>query len=452
MSEPHQDPRPLREVFTVSRLNREVRALLEVSFPNLWIEGEISNLSRPASGHLYFSLKDANAQVRCAMFRMRNMHLPFRPEDGMQVLLRARIGLYEARGEYQLIVDHMEQAGDGALRRAFEALKQRLDKEGLFDSARKRPLPALPRCIGVVTSPTGAAIRDILTVLKRRFAAIPVVVYPVPVQGGDAGRQIAGAIRTAGERGECDVLIVGRGGGSLEDLWAFNEEPVARAIHGSPVPVVSAVGHEIDFTIADFVADRRAPTPSAAAELLAPDGAEWLARAVRLEQRLVQCTSRQFQRKAERLAWTRKRLKHPGRRLEEIAQRLDELDTRLARALRVRTREHQGRLRELYARLHRHTPLHRLHRMQLTGDELQRRLEGAMRQRLERFEVRLVGAARALDAVSPLATLSRGYAIVRRPDGPVVRSATELTPGEPVEARLGRGRLLCEVKEVFDES
>src|SRR5512141_1537339 len=253
--DPARNPVPQREIFTISRLNREARFLLERSLGAVWLEGEISNLSRPGSGHWYFSLKDEAAQVRCAMFRQRNLLVRFPVRDGMHVLARGRVSLYEARGEFQVVIDHLEEAGEGALRRRFEELKQKLQSEGLFDERHKQPLPALPRRIGVVTSPTGAAIRDILHILKRRFPAIPVLIYPVPVQGESAPREIAAAIRLAAARAECDVLIVARGGGSLEDLWAFNDERVARAIHASLIPVISGVGHEIDFTIADFVAD-----------------------------------------------------------------------------------------------------------------------------------------------------------------------------------------------------
>jgi exodeoxyribonuclease VII large subunit len=280
MAQASADPasRPLRErdVYTVSRLNREARGLVEGSLGSIWLEGEISNFARPGSGHWYFSLKDDAAQVRCAMFRQRNAGLGMVPKDGMQILVRARASLYEARGEFQLIVDHLEESGEGELRRRFERLKRQLAAEGLFDSARKRPLPRLPRRIGVVTSATGAAFRDILQVLRRRFAAVPVILYPVPVQGAGSAAQIAAAIALASARGEVDVLVVGRGGGSLEDLWSFNEEVVARAIVSCAIPVVSAVGHEVDVTIADLAADVRAPTPSAAAELIVPDTAEWM--------------------------------------------------------------------------------------------------------------------------------------------------------------------------------
>lgn len=439
---------PSRDIYTVSRLNAEARAVLEGSFPLLWVEGEISNLARPASGHWYFSLKDSAAQVRCAMFRQRNQLLRFKPQDGMHVLLRVRISLYEGRGEFQLIAEHMEEAGSGALQRAFEMLKLRLQNEGLFDAARKRPLPRLPRRIGVVTSPTGAAIRDILTVLARRFPAIPVVIYPVPVQGTGAGEQIAAAIRRAGERSECDVLIVGRGGGSLEDLWAFNEEVVARAIHASPIPIVSAVGHEVDFTIADFVADMRAPTPSAAAELLSPDRAEMHNQLLQLRLRLARSFQRQMLHKKRALEAAEKRLKHPGRRLQEIGQRVDEMEQRLARARHNLLRHAAARLAALHARLERHTPLYRVQALQARRNELQRRLHSATAQHLERMNRRLAQAAHALDTVSPLATLSRGYAIVTAADGSVLRTAAHTAPGAQVQARLGQGRLLCRVEGV----
>lgn len=445
-------PAPVREIYTVSRLNREARAVLEGNFAILWVEGELSNIARPRSGHVYFSLKDEFAQVRCAMFRMRAMNLNFSPRDGMQVVARVRVGLYEPRGDFQLVVDHMEEAGDGALRRAFEALKARLAKEGLFDEERKRPLPTMPQRIGVVTSPSGAAIRDILTVLKRRFPAIPVVIYPVAVQGEAAAGQIAGMIRLAGERDECDVLIVGRGGGSLEDLWAFNEEAVARAIHDSPIPVVSAVGHEVDVTIADFVADVRAATPSAAAELLSPDREAWLQRLQRVESRLRQVVQQQIHQRKQQLLWLGKRLKHPGRRLQEKAQRLDELEQRLAQAQRNLLRHRRSRLETLQARLQRHNPANRLQQLRQRESELQGRLQRAMSRRLENLQQRLAARAHALETVSPLATLSRGYAIVSEPkSGKVLRNSSEVKAGDTVHARLHHGGLLCRVEEIENE-
>ncbi|MCW8841307.1 MAG: exodeoxyribonuclease VII large subunit [Gammaproteobacteria bacterium] len=445
-------PRPLREIYTVSRLNREARAVLEGNFPLLWVEGEISNLARPRSGHIYFSLKDEFAQVRCAMFRMRAMHLGFTPKDGMQVVARVRVGLYEPRGDYQLVADHMEEAGDGALRRAFEALKQRLEKEGLFEEARKRALPIMPRRIGVVTSPSGAAIRDILTVLKRRFPTIPVVIYPVAVQGEGAANAIAAMVRQAGRRDECDVLIVGRGGGSLEDLWAFNEEAVARAIYDSPIPVVSAVGHEVDFTIADFVADVRAPTPSAAAELLSPDRETWLSRLQRVENRLTQLLQQQLRQRHQQLAWLGKRLRHPGQRLQEHAQRLDELELRLGQAERNLLRHRRAQLGTLQARLARHSPVSRLAQLQQHRQELQRRLYRAIGFQLQQLQQRLASQARALETVSPLATLSRGYAIVTEAQtGKVLQRSDEVKLGDTILARLRQGRLLCRIEEIENE-
>jgi exodeoxyribonuclease VII large subunit len=452
MPDKEMTTQPIREIYSISRLNREARAVLEGNFPLLWVEGEISNLTRPRSGHIYFSLKDEFAQARCAMFRMRAMNLGFSPKDGTQVVARVRVGLYEPRGDFQLVVDHMEESGDGALRRAFEALKLRLGNEGLFEESRKRPLPVLPRCIGVVTSPSGAAIRDILTVLKRRFPAIPVIIYPVAVQGEGAAREIAEAIRLAGRRKECDVLIVGRGGGSLEDLWAFNEEVVARAIHDSPLPVVSAVGHEVDFTIADFVADVRAPTPSAAAELLSPDREVWLNRLRRLEGRLVQILQQQLRQYRQQLLWLGKRLKHPGRRLQENAQRLDELEMRLLQAQRNEIRHKRARIETLQALLERHSPVVRLHQLQQVQRELARRLQQAMQLRLKQLQQRLAAQAHTLETVSPLATLSRGYAIVSRAeDDRIVRRTDQVQVGDRLRTRLHQGELLCRIEEIENE-
>ncbi len=441
-----------RQILSVSELNREVRWLLEGAFPLLWIEGEISNLARPASGHLYLSLKDSKAQVRGAMFRNRAIHLRFRPENGMQVLVRARVSLYEPRGDYQLVIEHMEEAGDGALQQAFEALKRRLAEEGLFAPEHKLPLPSLPHCIGIITSPGGAAIRDILSVLRRRFPAIRIIIYPVPVQGKEAASQIAAMIETAGKRRECDVLIVGRGGGSLEDLWAFNEEIVARAIHASPLPIVSAVGHEIDFTIADFVADHRAPTPSAAAELLSPDKAELSQQLSRLTIRLREATIRQVQRSKERLRWQSARLKHPGRRLQEIAQRLDELEQRLHNAWNHQLRHYQAGLDRQAARLQRQTPAHRLRELLTKCDIVRKQLYSEMERLLESSRQRLQTQVRQLNAISPLAVLGRGYAIVRRlPDGTIIRNSNMVAVGDHVEARLAKGRIHCRVEGTMDE-
>ncbi len=448
----NQDPIS-RDVYSVSRLNREARAVLEGSFPLVWIEGEISNLAKPSSGHFYFSLKDPSAQVRCAMFRSRNTYLRFIPENGQQVLARARISLYEGRGEFQLIVDHMEEAGDGLLRRRFEELKQKLANEGLFDSARKRPLPVLPQRIGVITSPTGAAIRDVLSVLKRRFPSVPVLIYPVPVQGQDAAPRIAAALRTASLRAECDVLILARGGGSLEDLWAFNEDVVARAVAACTIPVVAGIGHEIDFTIADFVADLRAPTPSAAAEAVTPDIGDWRARFTALSGHLRQCWERRLVQGSQRLEWLmgRLRLQHPGVRLRQQAQRLDELENRLLRDWGHRLRHHHARLEQLHETLKRHSPAVRLGATRSRTAELQRRLRAALDHELVRQRQRLGSLGRALDTVSPLATLARGYAIVRTEDGQIVRSVRQAPIGTRVETRLAKGVLVSTVDDTRDE-
>lgn len=444
------DYTPQREVFSVTRLNREARAILEGYFPLIWVEGELSNLARPSSGHLYFSLKDKQAQVRCAMFKPRNQLLGFKPDNGMQVLARARVSLYEGRGEFQLIIEHMEEAGDGALRRAFEQLKHKLAAEGLFDAAHKKPLPVLPRCIGVVTSPTGAAIRDILSVLKRRFPAIPVLVYPVPVQGQGAAEKIAGAIRLAAQRRECDVLIISRGGGSLEDLWAFNEEVVARAIYNCELPVVSGVGHEIDFTIADFVADHRAATPSAAAEMVSPDQMDWLQQLRGFELRLTQQLRGVITRNRQQLVWLEQRLQQqePRRRLRNQAQRLDELEQRLKFAVQACLRHNTARLAQRLARLQHHAPTQRLAQLRTHSVQLTQRLHAALRLQLSQRRGQLTSLARALDAVSPLATLGRGYALVMRADGSVLRRAGDATIGERVEARLAEGQLICRVDDI----
>jgi exodeoxyribonuclease VII large subunit len=442
-------PRPDRDIYSVSRLNREVRVLLERGFGSLWLEAEISNFSRPSSGHWYFSLKDAAAQVRCAMFRQRNMLARFTPRDGQKVLVRARIGLYEPRGEYQLLVDHIEDAGLGALKRQFEELSARLAAEGLFAAERKRPLPALPRRIGVITSPTGAAVRDIVHVLARRFPAAAVLIFPVAVQGAQAAAEITAAVALAGRRGDCDVLIVARGGGSLEDLWAFNDEALARAIVASPIPVVSGVGHEIDFTIADFAADVRAPTPSAAAEIVVPDGGEWLKALRAGEARLTQAMRRRLQDGRERLRWLNGRaaLVSPAARLAQQMQHLDVLENRLVRALRQRYTDLRSAWMEACGRLWRASPVTRVRDGAARHRALVVRLQAAQRRRLGTARERLLPLLRTLQAVSPLATLERGYAIVSRVDGTILRDAADAAPGTFIEARLATGRLRAKVED-----
>ena len=436
--EPATGTGPNREIYTVGRLNEEVARLLEDSFPLVWVEGELTNLARPRSGHMYFTLKDSRAQVRCALFRSSRMRLRFEPRDGMQVIARARVGLYGPRGDFQLVVQELEPAGEGALRLAYDRLRLRLQEEGLFDPRHKRPLPDFPRRLGVVTSPTGAAVRDVLKVLGRRFPALPVVIYPTRVQGEGAGEEIAAAIGTAVRRAECDVLLVVRGGGSLEDLWSFNEERVARAIHACPIPIVTGVGHESDVTIADFVADERAPTPSAAAERTSPNRIELVERLAAVAGRARRAAARSAERRWSALELQRRRLRHPLLRIENLAQRTDELGRRAAAAFGRAYEDARQRLATLAHRLDRTRPDPRALRAKL--ENLERRGRSAMAEREARATARVRELARALHAVSPGRTLERGYAIVYR-DGDIVRDAEEVAAGDAITARLARGHL-----------
>jgi exodeoxyribonuclease VII large subunit len=453
---PDRGPAPARErdVYSVSRLNKEVRLLLESGMPLLWLEGELSNFAAPASGHWYFSLKDSTAQVRCAMWRQKNQLVRFRPKDGTAVLVRARVGLYEPRGEYQLLVEHMEEAGEGALKREFEKLKARLAAEGLFAAERKRPLPAVPRRIGVVTSPTGAAIHDILRVLRARFPVAPVRLYPTAVQGAAAVPEIVRAIETASRRQECDVLLIARGGGSLEDLWCFNDERVARAIAASRIPTISGVGHEVDETIADFVADRRAPTPSAAALAATPDKRVWQESLALLDTRFFGAIGRYLRAHLLALGALTQRLQisHPGARLQQHAQRLDDLEQRMRLALRANIAHGQHRLGSLGTRLWREKPRHRLEALCARAASLRERLVGVFGSHLNALEQRLALASRTLDAVSPLATLGRGFAVVTRvEDGTLLRDAAQAPPGTAIEARLSKGRLRATVEAQLED-
>jgi len=443
-----------RVVLTPSQLNSEIRHALERGFPALWIEGEISNLARPGSGHLYFSLKDAQSQIRCAMFRNRNMLLRFAPANGAQVLVRARISVYEARGEYQLLIEHMEEAGHGALQRAFEELKAKLQAEGLFDIVRKRALPRLPQTIGVITSPTGAAIRDILTTLRRRYPLARVIVYPSQVQGADAPAQLVRALQSAARRAECDVLILARGGGSLEDLMAFNDEGVARAVAASTIPVVCGVGHEVDFSIADFVADVRAPTPTGAAELVTPDTGEWLQGLRQMQQRLDQALRRQLGRAQERQTWLRGRLEqqHPGQKLRQRVQRLDELELRMVRAFRVELRQREHAASAFGSRLRERSPLHQVERLRERNDSLARRLERSGTDIAPHRRRQLGELGRALNAVSPLATLGRGYAIVAdSATGRILTRIGEIHESQAITGRLQDGEFTAVVRDVKEK-
>lgn len=432
---------------SVSELNRQVRSLLENSFMTLRVEGEISNLARPSSGHWYFTLKDDRAQVRCAMFRNRNQLVRFRPKEGDQVVIQAKVSLYEGRGDFQLICEQMQESGLGKLQQAYEVLKQKLAAEGLFETARKRPIPSPARHVGVITSPTGAAIHDILTVLERRCPALPVALYPVAVQGAEAAGQIVRAIELANRDQRCDVLIVGRGGGSLEDLWSFNEEVVARAIAASHIPIVSAVGHEVDISISDLVADLRAPTPSAAAELISPDQQALQQQLTHLQRRLQRQLQQQLQRCHERVNHLRLRLRHPGERLREQSQRLDQLELRLQRALQHQLTLRKQRLITLEQRMRQVSPSRVLQQKAQQLQPLQRRLHAAIHHLLERRQLQLQSLGRELHSVSPLATLERGYAIVQSADGSAITDSSQVQSGDQIQARLHHGTLLCRVEK-----
>ncbi|MDY6828818.1 MAG: exodeoxyribonuclease VII large subunit [Pseudomonadota bacterium] len=433
--------------FSVSELNRAVRALLEAGFSRIAVEGELSNLAQPSSGHLYFTLKDAGAQIRCAMFRGRNRSLRFRPDPGQQVIARGQLSLYEARGDYQLIVDRLEPAGNGALQQAFEALQRRLQAEGLFAEDRKQPLPPFPTRIAVITSATGAAIRDILAVLQRRAPHIEVLVIPVSVQGELAPDQIVRALAQANERqNTLDLVVVGRGGGSLEDLWCFNDERVARAIAGSALPVVSAVGHETDVTISDLVADLRAPTPSAAAEIISQTAESLCSHLADMERRLVGAIRQRLHRGDERLAALKRHLRHPGDRLRQWIQQVDELELRLRRAIDHRLEVARVRLGRTEARLAGHHPEQRLALARVQMTTLNRRLHASPALWLQQRNARLNTTMHTLDAVGPLATLGRGYAIVHRQgSAEPLRDPSHLQPGERIVARLQHGSVEADV-------
>jgi len=438
-----------RRVLTVSALTALVRGLLEENFDQVWVEGEISNFASPQSGHCYFTLKDAGAQLRVVMFRGAARALKFTPRDGMRVLVRGRLTLFEPRGEYQLVAEYLEPQGIGGLQLAFIQLKERLAGEGLFAQAHKKEIPTLPQRIGVVTSPTGAAIRDILTVLTRRFANLEILICPVRVQGEGAALEVAGAIDDLNRLGGVDVMIVGRGGGSLEDLWAFNEEVVARAIHRSAVPVISAVGHEVDFTIADFVADLRAATPSAAAELVVRSKQELSAELEALTHRLAIGQRRRLDRWQAGVAALSRALADPSRVLGHLAQRVDSLEWRLRREADLLLGAHDGRVAALTARLARQSPALTLSRSGERLEALSWRLDHAMGRRLSGAAERLRSASGTLDAVSPLAVLARGYAIARRlPGKGVVRDSRELAQGDRLELTLAAGSALCRVEEI----
>ncbi len=437
-------------IYTVSRLNQTVRLLLEQEMGQVWISGEISNFTQPASGHWYFTLKDDTAQVRCAMFRNSNRRVTFRPQHGQQVLVRANITLYEPRGDYQIIVESMQPAGEGLLQQKYEQLKAMLSAEGLFGQQFKKPLPSPAHCVGVITSKTGAALHDILHVLKRRDPSLPVIIYPTAVQGDDAPGQIVRAIEQANARQECDVLIVGRGGGSLEDLWSFNDERVARAIFASLIPVVSAVGHETDVTIADFVADLRAPTPSAAAEVVSRNQLELLRQIQNGQQRLEMAMDYFLANRTRRFTQLHHRLQqqHPQLRLARQQTVLERLRQRMNFALDNQLKRAVSRQQRVTQRLNQQNPQPKIYRAQTRIQQLEFRLAENIRSRLSTTRERFGNAVTHLEAVSPLSTLARGYSVTTATDGKVLKQTKQVKAGDVLTTRLSDGWVESEVKEI----
>ncbi len=437
-------------ILSVSDLNREARYLLEDNFPSVVVEGEISNVAMPASGHWYLTLKDESAQIRCAMFRNQNMRVRFRPEDGMKILVKGKVSLYEGRGDFQLILEKMEKRGDGVLLRAFEQLKEKLFREGLLEEALKKPLPDLPAHIGVITSPTGAAVKDIISTLRRRYPSIAVTVLPVTVQGETAAEEMIRAIKLANKKQGClediDVLVIGRGGGSLEDLWSFNSEALARCIADSKLPIVSAVGHEVDFTIADFVADVRAATPTAAAEILSPDQSEMAVLFKGYERQITGLALDTIRQKKQSLAWLQKQLKHPGRKLQEQAQLLDDNEARLRRAFRNHLKELYGRLQRLQFGLREQSPKRAIHENKYGLKNFHQRLLSSMQQTLDHNQYNLSNLGHALNTVSPLNTLGRGYSITYS-GKEVVTNYQTIKAGDTIRTRLRNGEITSTVNQ-----
>lgn len=436
-------------VISVSELNRRAKQLLEQNFPLTWISGEVSNFTAAASGHWYFSLKDGMAQVRCAMFRHKNQYLDWLPRNGDQIEVRALVTLYEPRGEYQLSVENIRRAGLGALYEAYARLKARMEQEGLFDEAGKKPLPAFPRQIGIITSPAAAALRDVITTLRRRMPSIPLIFYPTPVQGEGAAAKIAEAIRTAAQRNECDVLIVCRGGGSIEDLWAFNEETVARAIHACPIPVVSGVGHETDITISDFVADRRAPTPTAAAELVSPSRTDLLHRLDAVRGRLNRRLGQRLEQHMQQVDYLSRRLVHPGERLNARLTHLGHLGQRLNSNASHALAEHGWRLQKLTHRLTTARP--DLESRVAQQRELTQRLQHALSRQMQGHQTVLQGLQTSLAHLNPQSVLERGFSLVRSPAGKIVRNSAEIAPGDGLSITFAHGGAVAKVISKEDE-
>ncbi len=440
-----------QKIYSVSELNKETKDLLSNHFSFIQVEGEISNLSQPSSGHIYFSLKDKKAQIRCAMFKSQLRRLTFTPSNGKQIIISAQVSLYEARGDYQLIADKMQQAGEGDLQLAFEKLKSKLFNEGLFDQDIKQSLPVLPKCIGVITSPSGAAIHDILSVLNRRFPAIPVIIYPTSVQGATAKVEICYAIKTANQHQQVDIILLARGGGSLEDLWCFNEECVARAIVNSKTPIISGIGHEVDFTIADFVADLRAPTPSAAAENAVPNQQSWINNFHVLEQQLKNLVSHQLNQHQQSINWLHKRLKqqHPGQQYQRLAQTLDNLEARLQRIIQSRIKQETHILAKQNFLLQRHNPKNRIERYQQQLNYLTNRFNHAIESKLEKLKRKQASLIHTLNAISPLATLERGYSITSLTQSNCIISRSEqLSIDDTIKTRFAQGSIISQIKQI----
>jgi exodeoxyribonuclease VII large subunit len=440
----------INDIYNVTRLNREARAILEGSFPEIWVQAEISNFAQPASGHIYFSLKDEHSQVRCAMFRNRQHSLQFIPENGMLVLVKANVSLYEDRGEFQLIVEYIEQAGDGALQLAFEELKKRLFNEGLFDEEHKKEIPSMPESVGIITSPSGAAIRDILSTLKRRYPSIKIIIYPTSVQGEGAADNIIRMLSLANKRNECDVLILSRGGGSLEDLWAFSNEKVARTIYKSNIPIVTGIGHEIDFTIADFVADKRAPTPSSAAEIVSPDQIQINFILKKQDKKFYQLANDKIINLKQNIRQLGRRLPHPARQLQTLNQRLDGFYLRMFHYIDSEINTRRTSIIELENSLNYFNPVQTIKIYDERCNQIKKRLRFITYNNIQRLNGHLTNLRRALEAMSPQSTLERGYAISMMKDNKeIVRNAKYLSKGDIIQTRFAQGEATSIVDEVF---
>jgi exodeoxyribonuclease VII large subunit len=439
---------PFRYILTVSELTQEIKDILEDKFPEVWVEGEISNLRVPPSGHIYFTLKDDFSQIRAVLFKMQARNLRFLPEDGLHIICRGRVSLYEKRGDYQLILESIEPKGIGALQLAFLQLKERLEREGLFDAENKKPIPMIPQKIGIVTSPTGAVIQDILHILERRFENLHILLYPVRVQGEGASSELAEGIKYFNKFTDVDVIIIGRGGGSLEDLWAFNEEGLARAIYHSKIPIISAVGHETDYTIADFVADLRAPTPSAAAELVVRDKREIKNILHYLEGRLEYQMIQILKGYQTDLSHLKKIIKEPRKKIEEHFLRVDDLFNRLRLLFSWTFKRRREKYLHLSESLLLRNPIQRVKNLRLFISEAKKRVGKNINYSIEIQRQRIGGLLGKIDSLSPLSILQRGYSITRKhPSLQILRDASSVKEGDKVEVKLFRGTLLCGVEK-----